>query len=67
MKLTKHVQTFMQQHPQVKEWLRDRPIGTQIKYGSALKHFCDSVGVSPTEFACVHSLKRNHFPSFNFL
>jgi len=40
----------MQQHPQVKEWLKDRPISTQIKYGSALKHFCDSASISPIEF-----------------
>jgi len=50
MKLTNNVQAFMQQFPQVSEWLKDRPISTQIKYGSALKHFCDSANISPIEF-----------------
>jgi len=47
----------MQQHPQVSEWLKDRPISTQIKYGSALKHFCDSAGISPTEFQDLEKKK----------
>jgi len=50
MKLTNHVQAFMQRHPQVREWLKDRPTSTQIKYGSALKRFCDSANISPTDF-----------------
>jgi len=50
MKLTNHVQAFMQQHPKVREWLKDRPISTQVKYGSALKHFCDSASIAPIEF-----------------
>lgn len=41
---------FMNKHPRVKAWLKDRPRGTQVRYGSALMHFCEDMNVTPEDF-----------------
>jgi len=41
---------FVEAHPRVKRWLKDRPSGTQERYGNALMHFCEDINVTPKEF-----------------
>jgi len=41
---------FMNTHPTVKTWLKDRPYGTQARYGSTLMHFCEAMNITPEEF-----------------
>lgn len=41
---------FVEAYPRVKRWLKDRPVGTQERYGNALMHFCEDMNVEPAEF-----------------
>jgi len=41
---------FVQEHPQVKEWLRNRPLNTQRKFAGKLQEFCEAVNLEPEEW-----------------
>jgi len=38
------------ENPSVGEWLKDRPEGTKIQYGSRLHNFCKAINMTPEQF-----------------
>lgn len=50
-------ETFMQQHPIVKAWMLNKPVGTTEHYVSSLYIFCRETGISPEEFQAMDRLK----------
>ena len=38
------------ENPTVKEWLKDRPRGTKVQYGSRLHNFCKDNNITPEQF-----------------
>ncbi len=40
----------LMENPRVKEWLKDRPEGTKIQYGSRLYNFLKDTGLTPEQF-----------------
>lgn len=41
---------FVEDHAKVKTWLKDRAYGTQVRYGSVLMKFCETLNITPEEF-----------------
>jgi len=41
---------FMNEHPDVKEWLKDRPENTQKVFGRAVKLFCEATHTTPEQW-----------------
>ncbi len=41
---------FVKAHPKVEAWPKDRPYGTQERYGSSLMHFCQTMNIPPEKF-----------------
>jgi site-specific recombinase XerD len=47
--MLKHEQ-FIQDHPEVAEWLRGRPAATKRKFANSLLRFCEAMNVEPEEW-----------------
>jgi len=41
---------FVEAHPEVKEWLKNRPFQTRRKFASYLRGFCEAMNVEPEEW-----------------
>jgi len=41
---------YMETHPEVKQWLQNRPTGTQKKYALTVMRFCKAVGLEPRQW-----------------
>jgi len=41
---------FVNDNPIVNDWLLNRPVNTQLQYGSALRRFCEFASVTPEHF-----------------
>lgn len=41
---------FVERHPTVKEWLRNRPLNTRRQFAGKLRDFCEAVNLTPTQW-----------------
>ncbi len=46
----KKFERFIDEHPQVKSWLENRPPNTRRAFAEALMHFCEAIGMTPEEW-----------------
>ncbi|MCJ7430368.1 tyrosine-type recombinase/integrase [Candidatus Bathyarchaeota archaeon] len=53
----KEYEQFMEQHPDVKAWLKDRPENTKRIFARELRTFCDELAISPEEWRDLDKFK----------
>ena len=49
-KYMRRYERIMEQHSEVKAWLKNRPLNTQKAFAERLMNFCEAVGVEPEEW-----------------
>ena len=57
MKKNVEYEKFIEQHPDVKAWLKDRPSNTVRIFVRELKTFCDALAISPEEWRSLDKFK----------
>ena len=53
----KKYEKYIEAHPEVKEWLKDRPEATKKMFASRLERFCKDMNISPQEWRHLDKLE----------
>lgn len=50
IKMKKQWEQFIKQHPEVEEWLKNRPAHTKRQFAARLQRFCKAIGMTPEQW-----------------